>query len=111
MFVTNLTNAKLGVDGIIQLVANEQNRYIEETPDLVARVNRLKRAQLVTVSFDEGLVKPEPSEDVVAKPVEAVAVKTAEAEKPTAIEALKETESEPAAADSKPAGKGKGKLK
>lgn len=107
MFVTNLTNGKLGVDGIIQLMANEQNRYIEETPDLVARVNRLKRAQLVTVSFDEGLVKPEPSTDVVAKPVEAEKVQAVE----PSVGVVEKSESEPAAVDSKPAGKGKGKPK
>ena len=71
MFVTNLTNGRLGVDGIIHLGPREENRFLEDTPDLVARVKRLKQAKLVDVRFEEGLVKPEPVQEEVKAAVEA----------------------------------------
>ena len=57
MFVTNLRNFPLGVDGIIILKPNEEARFIEETPDLLARVKSLVSVGLATVSYDEGLEK------------------------------------------------------
>jgi hypothetical protein len=91
MFVTNLTKSKLGIDGRVELRPGEENRFVEDTPDLVARVKRLKGAGLVTVKFDEGLVKPEPSKVDVpkAEPVKQVADKVEPAKEVTekAVEA------------------------
>lgn len=58
MFITNLTNARLGVNGIINLAPREVNRYIDNNDaDLVARVLRLESAKLVSVVREEGLEK------------------------------------------------------
>lgn len=57
MFVTNLANHPLGVDGIVILKPGEESRYIEETEDLVSRIERLKGVGLVTVEYEAGLVK------------------------------------------------------
>ena len=85
MFVTNLTNGRLGVDGVIHLGPREENRFLEDTPDLVARVKRLKQAKLVDVRFEEGLVKPEPVREEVKAVVEA-AVKEAAPVKAEAVD-------------------------
>ena len=58
MFVTNLTGKKLGINGRINLAANEVNRFIDnEDTDLVARVLRLEAALLVSVVRENGLTK------------------------------------------------------
>lgn len=58
MFVTNLTGKKLGINGRINLAANEVNRFIDnEDTDLVARVLRLEAARLVSVVRENGLTK------------------------------------------------------
>ena len=58
MYVTNLRNAKLGINGVINLAPREVNRYIDdEDLDLVARVVRLEAANLVSVVREEGLTK------------------------------------------------------
>lgn len=67
MFVTNLTNAKLGLGGPVVLRARETNRFIDDNnKSLVAAVLRAKTAHLVAVKNEEGLIKRVP----------AVAVKT-----------------------------------
>jgi hypothetical protein len=58
MYVTNLRNAKLGINGVINLAPREVNRYIDdEDLDLVARVVRLEAANLVSVVREEGITK------------------------------------------------------
>lgn len=58
MYVTNLLNVKLGINGLINLAPKEVNRYIDnEDLDLVARVVRLEAANLVSVVREEGLTK------------------------------------------------------
>lgn len=58
MYVTNLRNVKLGINGLINLAPKEVNRYIDnEDLDLVARVVRLEAANLVSVVREEGLTK------------------------------------------------------
>lgn len=82
MFVTNLASHPLGVDGIIILKPNEENRFIEETEDLVSRVKRLQNFGLVSAKYDEGLVKDgTPTAEPKAKPKETPKAKV-EAEKP-----------------------------
>ena len=57
MYVTNLTNRPVGVDGIITLRPNEENRYIKDTGDLYIKVSKLVSANLVAVSKQPGLSK------------------------------------------------------
>lgn len=57
MFVSNLTNSPLGIDGIQILKPREENRYVEDTEDLVDRVKRLEAVKLVAVKREEGLTK------------------------------------------------------
>ena len=57
MYVTNLTNRPVGVDGIITLRPNEENRYIKDTGDLYIKVSKLVTANLVSVSKQPGLTK------------------------------------------------------
>lgn len=58
MYVTNLTNRRLGLSGPIVLAAREKNRYIEEDNlKLVEAVHRAKAANLVSISKEEGLSK------------------------------------------------------
>ena len=57
MYVTNLTNRPVGVDGIITLRPNEENRYIKDTGDLYIKISRLVSANLVSVSKQPGLTK------------------------------------------------------
>lgn len=59
MFVTNLKDFKVGVDGIIILKPSEENRFIPDTPDLTARVKRLVASNYVSAVFEDGLEKPE----------------------------------------------------
>lgn len=94
MFVTNLAKHPLGVDGIIILDKEEQNRFIEDKKDLVQRVKRLEAVGLVTVSYEEGLTKDgnpvelEPAETPVEveepaeEPAEEVSVEEVPAAKP-----------------------------
>lgn len=58
MFITNLTNDRLGVDGLINLAPREVNRYIDDkNKDLVARVVLLEAAKLISVVRKPGLTK------------------------------------------------------
>ena len=57
MYVSNLTNRPVGVDGIITLRPNEENRYIKDTGDLYIKVSKLVSANLVAVSKQPGLEK------------------------------------------------------
>lgn len=105
MFVDNLAQHPLGVDGIIILKIGEQNRYIEETEDLVARVKRLKDVGLVDVRFEEGLVKDGlPTE---AEPVAEVQ-KAVKVEEPTAeSDEADASSTEPNSVEEEPAAKPK----
>lgn len=64
MYVTNLTDRPVGIDGIIVLKPYEENRYINDTGDLYIRVGKLCAAKLVSVSKQPGLVKEVPAEAV-----------------------------------------------
>jgi hypothetical protein len=100
MFVSNLAQHPLGVDGIVILKPGEQNRFIEETPDLVERVKRLESVGLATVRFEAGLEKnglPLVTETKIEAPVEEVKpVEDEPVEKPADVEPT-DVEEEPAA--------------
>ena len=102
MFVTNLAQHPLGVDGIIILKPGEQNRFIEETEDLVDRVKRLASVGLAQVRFEEGLVKDGLPKEEAPKVVKAV--EPAPEPQETKEEA---TEEEPTNAEEEPAAKPK----
>lgn len=73
MYVTNLTNNKLGIDGRLNLAPREVNRYIDnENTDLVARVLRLESARLVSVIRETGLTKT----GITGKVVKTIGVDT-----------------------------------
>lgn len=58
MFISNLHNAILGIDGRLNLAVGEINHYIDDSnTELVTRVKELESAKLVSVSNDPGLVK------------------------------------------------------
>ena len=58
MFVTNLTNDRLGINGVINLAPREVNLYINNKDlDLVERVLRLEAANLISVVREKGLTK------------------------------------------------------
>lgn len=58
MFVTNLTNDRLGINGVVNLAPREVNLYVNDKDlDLVDRVVRLEAAKLVSVVRESGLVK------------------------------------------------------
>ena len=58
MYVTNLTNKKLGVNGALNLAPYEVNHYVSDKDlDLVARVVRLEHANMVSVVREAGLTK------------------------------------------------------
>lgn len=58
MFISNLHNAILGIDGRLNLAVGEINHYIDDSnTELVARVKELESAKLVSVSNYPGLVK------------------------------------------------------
>ena len=77
MYVTNLTDRPVGIDGILVLKPYEENRYINDTGDLYIRVGKLCAAKLVSVSKQPGLVK-----EVPAEAVEEVIVETKPAAEP-----------------------------
>ena len=73
MFVSNLSKAPLGIDGLIILKPKEEKRFVEDTEELVTRVKRLLNAGLVEVDFAEGLTKaevvaPEAPPEVIPEP-------------------------------------------
>lgn len=58
MYVTNLTNKKLGINGALNLAPFEVNRFVNnKDKDLVARVVNLENANLVSVIREDGLTK------------------------------------------------------
>ena len=58
MYVTNLTNDRLGINGVVNLAPREVNLYIDNKDlDLVERVVRLEAAKLVSVVRESGLTK------------------------------------------------------
>ena len=58
MYVTNLTNDRLGINGVVNLAPREVNLYIDNKDlDLVERVVRLEAAKLVSVVREKGLTK------------------------------------------------------
>lgn len=58
MYVTNLTNDRLGINGVVNLAPREVNLYIDNKDlDLVERVVRLEAANLVSVVRESGLTK------------------------------------------------------
>lgn len=58
MFISNLHNAILGIDGRLNLAVGEINHYIDDSnTELVTRVKELESAKLVSISNDPGLVK------------------------------------------------------
>lgn len=58
MFISNLHNAILGIDGRLNLAVGEINHYIDDSNiELVTRVKELESAKLVSISNDPGLVK------------------------------------------------------
>lgn len=58
MFITNLKNIPLGINGVINLAPHEVNRFIDDKDkDLVARVVRLEAANLISVVRKPGLTK------------------------------------------------------
>lgn len=67
MFVSNKTNRPIGVDGVVILRPNEQNRFVQDTPEFKTRVDRLLKADLVQVSYEEGLSKVIDEVKVVTK--------------------------------------------
>lgn len=92
MFVTNLTNSPLGVDGIVILQPKAEMIFVEDTVDLTDRVSRLKLANLVTVSYEEGLVKTgfvEAEVPVVAEVAPAVVEAPAKTKRGAKVEADK----------------------
>ena len=92
MYVTNLTARPVGIDGIIVLRPNEENRYIKDTGDLYIKVSKLVAANLVEVSKQPGLTKTINAEAVSVVSVEESAVEATNAVEPV-IEA-QETEVE-----------------
>ena len=75
MYITNLTNRPVGVDGIITLRPNEENRYIKDTGNLYIKVSKLVAANLVSVSKQPGLEKTITAEAVsVVETVETSSV-------------------------------------
>lgn len=58
MYVTNLTNKKLGINGALNLAPFEVNRYVNnKDKGLVARVVNLENANMVSVIREEGFTK------------------------------------------------------
>ena len=58
MYDTNLTNDRLGINGVVNLAPREVNLYIDNKDlDLVERVVRLEAAKLVSVVRESGLTK------------------------------------------------------
>ena len=84
MFVSNKTDRPIGVDGVIILRPNEQNRFVQDTPEFKARVDRLVKAGLAQVSYEEGLSKVIDEVQVVTKVevVDSVKVVPEEPEEP-----------------------------
>jgi hypothetical protein len=74
MFISNLHNAILGIDGRLNLAVGEVNHYIDDSDtDLVARIKQLESAKLVSVSTEQGLVKT----GITGRVVKAIGVDTA----------------------------------
>lgn len=74
MFISNLHNATLGIDGRLNLAVGEVNHYIDDSDtDLVARIKQLESAKLVSVSTEQGLVKT----GITGRVVKAIGVDTA----------------------------------
>ena len=71
MFVTNKTNGPLGVDGVIILRPLEQARFVPDEDDYKKRVERLVKADLVSVDSADGLVKYNVVEDKPEPIIEA----------------------------------------
>ena len=57
MFVTNQTKGPLGIDGVIILRPQEENRFVPDTPEYKTRVQRLVEVNKASVSNEEGLTK------------------------------------------------------
>jgi len=102
MFVTNTQKTHIGIDGVINLGPNEENRYVPDTEDLAARVALLEKNNLVKVNRSEGLTKiGRPSTSVQVKSVEVVSpVKEATIKADQAKSAAKEVAKEVATKES-----------
>lgn len=73
MFISNLHNAILGINGRLNLAVGEVNHYVDDSdPDLVARIKDLENAKLIAVSNEPGLVKT----GITGKVVKSVGVDT-----------------------------------
>lgn len=60
MFITNMTNNRLGINGEVVLRAGERNLHVDETtasPALLARISRLERAKILSVVREVGMTK------------------------------------------------------
>lgn len=58
MFVTNLKDVPVGLNGTVTLKPGEINRHIDDNNcDLVERAERLKAHGLVSIVYEEGLTK------------------------------------------------------
>lgn len=102
MYVTNLTNNKLGINGYINLGPRETNRYINnKDTDLVARVLRLEAAKLVSVIREEGLTKKTTGKVVKSIGMDSAALSTAPRTKAKAVKAKVEAKTSEATAETK----------
>lgn len=104
MFVTNLAKHALGIDGLVILNPGEQNRYIEDTDDLVDRAKRLASIGLVSISFEEGLVK-DGNPSVTETKLEGPKMEEPQKEEPSKEEVTEEVAEEEATAKPKRGGK------
>lgn len=68
MFITNLKDHVVGVDGVINLAPKEKDRYVDENyKDLYPRCLSLQAEGLISINLGEGLTKTgEPLGDLVA---------------------------------------------